>query len=109
MLRRIAVPVTSRANYARVKSVLLAIRGHLDLDLQLVVVAPHSKDGTSLLRCINTDEFVVKERISLGDLPSDSQAMAAATGNLVKRLSAVFGNLAPNIVVVLADRFDSSE
>ncbi|MDQ3372176.1 MAG: UDP-N-acetylglucosamine 2-epimerase (hydrolyzing), partial [Actinomycetota bacterium] len=37
--RKVCVVVASRANYARIKSVLAAVRDHPDLELQLVVGA----------------------------------------------------------------------
>ena len=106
--RKICVVVASRANYARVKSVLRAIKRRKDLDLQLIVGASVllyrfgkavnviSKDGFRPVRSIY---YVVE-----GETPS---TQAKSTGLGIIELATAFDDLKPDIVVTVADRFET--
>ena len=106
--RRICVVVASRANYARVKSLLEAVRDHPDLELQLVA-------GASLVleRFGNAVEVMVMDGftpdatirfIIEGETPA---TMAKSTGLGLLELPTVFELLRPDIVVTVADRFET--
>jgi UDP-N-acetylglucosamine 2-epimerase len=56
MSRKICVVVTARPSYSRVKSVLIAIKNHPELELQLVVAA-----SALLSRYGSAVEFIEKD------------------------------------------------
>ncbi|RXJ68993.1 UDP-N-acetylglucosamine 2-epimerase (hydrolyzing) [Halarcobacter ebronensis] len=106
--RKVCVVITARPSYARIKTALIAIKNHPDLELQLVLA------GSALLdrygnasKIIEKDGFEVTEKIYNileGETPT---AMAKTTGIAILELSTVFFNLKPDIVVTIADRFET--
>ena len=106
--RKVCVVVTARPSYSRVKTALQAIKDHPDLELQLVLA------GSALLdrygnasKVIEGDGFEVIEKIYNileGETPS---SMAKTTGLAIMELSTTFQNLKPDLVVTIADRFET--
>ncbi len=106
--RKICVVVASRANYGRIKSVLTAINNHPGLELQLIVGASAllhrfgsvidiiKKDGFK----VDTSAYIIVE----GENPT---TMAKSTGLAVIELAGHFERLAPDIVLTVADRFET--
>ncbi|HEU4589067.1 MAG TPA: UDP-N-acetylglucosamine 2-epimerase [Gemmatimonadales bacterium] len=106
--RRVCVVVTARASYSRIKTVLRAIQQHADLDLQLVVAASALLDryGTAV-HYIEADGFHVSARVHMVLEGGNPATMAKTTGIGLLELATVFGNLGPDIVVTVADRFET--
>lgn len=106
--RRICVVVASRANYGRIKTVIEGVQKHPDLELQLVVAASAMLDRYgSAIDVIRQDGFepdAVAYLIIEGENPT---TMAKSTGLALIELSTIFENLAPDIVVTVADRFET--
>lgn len=106
--RKVCVVITARPSYARIKTALQAIKEHEKLDLILVLA------GSSLLdrygnaaKIIEKDGFEVSEKIYNiieGEAPT---AMAKTTGMAILELSTTFANLKPDVVVTIADRFET--
>lgn len=108
MKRKICVVVHSRANYGRIKSVMRAINNHSDLELQLLVgsSALLYRFG-SVIDIIRGDGFkenAVVHSILEGETPT---TMAKSTGMAITELATHFENLKPDIVVTVADRFET--
>lgn len=104
--KKICVPVLSRANYGRLKSVLLHIKKHPLLELQLIVGASALLERYGCLKQIEADGFKIDSKIYCvieGDRPS---CMASTTGFLTSQLSTLFPLLKPDIVLVHADRYE---
>lgn len=106
--RKIAVVVTARPSYSRVKTVLTAIDKHPDLKLQLVVAASALLDRYgSAVNYIEKDGFKIAARV-FNVLEGENLAAAAKTTGIgILELSSVFDNLKPDIVVTVADRFET--
>lgn len=106
--RKICVVITARPSYSRIKTALLAIQAHPDLELQLVIA------GSALLdRYGNAADFIVRDGFKIdekvfmvleGENPT---AMAKTTGLGVMELANVFYNLRPDAVITIADRFET--
>ena len=106
--RKICVVVTARPSYSRIKTALQAIKDHPKLELQLVVA------GSALLErygsavdYIEKDGFKITEKVFIvleGDTP---MSMAKTTGLGVLELANVFYNLKPDMVMTIADRFET--
>jgi len=106
--RKICVVITARPSYARVKTALIAINEHPDLELQLVVAgsALLGRYGNAI-EVIEADGFKVVEKVYNvleGETPT---AMAKTTGLALMELSNVFYNLQPDVVISIADRFET--
>jgi UDP-hydrolysing UDP-N-acetyl-D-glucosamine 2-epimerase len=106
--RRICVVVASRANYGRVKSVLTAIKANPRLELQVIVGA-----SALLHRFGNVVEIMRKDGIKPnavvyliveGENPT---TMAKSTGLGIIELATQFENLRPDVVLTVADRFET--
>lgn len=106
--RKICVVVTARPSYARVKTALHAIKKHPELELQLVLAGSALLDRYgNAAKVIEKDGFEVTEKIYNileGETPT---AMAKTTGIAIMELATVFHNLKPDIVVTIADRFET--
>jgi len=106
--RKVCVVVASRANYARVKTVLEAVRDHPELELQLVAGASVVLERFgNALEVMTLDGFVPDATIRFiieGETPS---TMAKSTGLGLLELPTVFELLQPDIVVTVADRFET--
>lgn len=107
-MRKICVVVASRANYGRVKPVLKAIDEHPNLELQLIVSA-----SMLLERCGRASDVVAADGfkplkqlyyILEGDEPI-IQAKSTALG--IIELSTAFDELKPDVVITVADRFET--
>ncbi len=106
--RRICVIVASRANYARVKSVLTAIQDHERLELQLVVGASallyRFGEAVEVIKADGFPVVATTYTIVEGENPT---TMAKSTGLGIIELATLFENLKPDIVLTVADRFET--
>ena len=106
--RKVCVVVTARPSYARVKTALKAINEHKDLELQLVIAGSALLDRYgNAISVIEEDGFKVAEKVYNvleGETPT---AMAKTTGLALMELSNVFYNLQPDVVISIADRFET--
>jgi UDP-hydrolysing UDP-N-acetyl-D-glucosamine 2-epimerase len=106
--RKIAVVITARPSYSRVKTVLAAIQEHPDLELQLVVAASALLDRYgSAVNYIEKDGFTIAAKVFNVLEGENLTAAAKTTGIGILELSTVFDNLKPDIVVTVADRFET--
>ena len=107
-MRKICVVITARPSYSRIKTALTAIQNHPDLELQLVVA------GSALLGrygnavdYIKRDGFNITEKVYMVLEGENPTSMAKTTGLGVMELSNVFFNLQPDVVITIADRFET--
>jgi UDP-hydrolysing UDP-N-acetyl-D-glucosamine 2-epimerase len=106
--RKIAVVITARPSYSRVKTVLTAINKHPELELQLIVAASALLDryGSAVNYIVN-DGFEIAAKVFNVLEGENLTAAAKTTGIGILELSTVFDNLKPDIVVTVADRFET--
>jgi UDP-hydrolysing UDP-N-acetyl-D-glucosamine 2-epimerase len=104
----VCVVVASRANYARIKTALEAVRDHPDLELQLVAGASLVLERFgNALEVLTMDGFAPDATIRFiieGETPA---TMAKSTGLGLLELPTVFELLQPDVVVTVADRFET--
>ncbi len=107
-VRKVCIVVNSRANYARIKSVMHAVQRHNRLELQLVVGASallyRYGNVVDLIRADGFEPSAVVYSIVEGENPT---TMAKSTGMGIIELSTQFENLRPDIVLTVADRFET--
>jgi UDP-hydrolysing UDP-N-acetyl-D-glucosamine 2-epimerase len=102
------VVVNSRANYGRIKSFLRAVQSHPDLDLQLIVGASALlyRFG-SVIDVIRHDGFepdAIVHSVVEGETPV---TMAKSVGLGTIELATHFEALAPDVVLTVADRYET--
>lgn len=106
--RKICVVITARPSYSRVKTLLSAIQAHSELELQLVVAASALLERYgSAINFIEKDGFKVSARVFNVLEGENLTAAAKTTGIGILELSTVFDNLCPDVVVTIADRFET--
>jgi UDP-hydrolysing UDP-N-acetyl-D-glucosamine 2-epimerase len=106
--RKICVVITARPSYSRIKTALQAIQQHSDLELQIVVAASALLDRYgSAVNYIEQDGFQITARVFNVLEGENLTAAAKTTGIGILELSTVFDNLHPDIVVTVADRFET--
>lgn len=106
--RKICVVITARPSYSRVKTALQAIKDHPELELQLVAAgsALLGRYG-SAVEYIESDGFEIAEKVFMVLEGENKTAMAKTTGLGVMELATVFYKLEPDMVVTIADRFET--
>jgi UDP-hydrolysing UDP-N-acetyl-D-glucosamine 2-epimerase len=107
MKRRIAVVTTSRADYGHLYWPLKDLSARRDVELQLVVMGPHlSPEFGNTVGEIERDRFEIAARVECL-LSSDSDVgMAKTIGVAVLGLADVLGRLRPDILLLIADRYE---
>lgn len=106
--RKICVVITARPSYSRVKTALKAINEHDMLELQLILAGSALLDRYgSAVTVIEKDGFEITEKIYNVLEGESPMSMAKTTGISIMELATAFYNLKPDIVVTIADRFET--
>jgi UDP-hydrolysing UDP-N-acetyl-D-glucosamine 2-epimerase len=106
--RKIAVVVTARPSYSRIKTALKAIKDHPNLELQLVVAASALLDRYgSAVKYIENDGFDITAKVFNVLEGENLTAAAKTTGIGIIELASVFESITPDVVVTVADRFET--
>lgn len=108
MKRKVCVVITTRGNYAKTKSVMKAILEHPDLELQLILgggaVLPKYGDLTGKIRM---DGFEIQRVLHFLIEGENLVTMTQSAGLATIEMARAFNDLNPNIVLVIADRFEA--
>ncbi len=108
MKRKVCVLVTARPSYSRIKSALKSIADHPDLELQLVVAASALLDRYgAAVRSIEHDGFAIAARVYMVVEGENLVTSAKSTGLGLVELATVLDNLKPDVVVTVADRYET--
>ncbi len=108
MKRKVCVVVTARPSYSRVKTALMAIKNHPELELQLVVAASALLDRYgSTINYIEEDGFTITERVYMVIEGATLTTSAKTTGIGIMELSTTFDNLKPDVVCTIGDRYET--
>jgi UDP-hydrolysing UDP-N-acetyl-D-glucosamine 2-epimerase len=107
MKRRIAVITTSRADYGHLYWPLRDLAEHEQVDLKLVVLGSHlSAEFGHTVQEIEKDGFEIDARIECL-LSSDSDVgMAKTIGVAMLSLADHFGQMRPDLLLLIADRYE---
>lgn len=108
MKRRICFVVNSRANYARIKTAIIACKNHKALETFVIVGA-----SGVLYRFGNVSELIEQDGIKIESKlytvveGNDPVAMAKTTGLSLIDLAQEFLRIKPDVVVTVADRYET--
>ncbi len=105
--RKVCVVLTTRGNYAKMKSVIAGIHAAPDLELQLILggMVVLEKYGR-ILQTLEGRELPVARTINFVIEGESLVTMAKSSGLAVTEFSTAFEDLKPDVVVVIADRFE---
>ena len=107
-IKKICIVVNSRANYARIKSVLIGINKRKYLKLILVVGA-----SATLFRFGEVDKVIKKDGFNIDDRifsvveGNDLIGMSKTIGLSIIELSNILRKKKPDLVVAIADRYEN--
>lgn len=108
MPRKICVVVNSRANYGRIKSVMREIVRHPRTELQLIVGASALLDRFgNVASILQQDGFEISARLYSIVEGENLVTMAKSTGMAIIELASLFEQLKPDVVLTVADRFET--
>ncbi len=106
-LRHVAVVSSSRADYSHLHWVLHEIRASERLELSLIVCGSHLSDtfGETIDE-IEADGFEVAGSVACLAPGDDDLAMASTIGEAVLGLTRVLGDMRPDLLLLIADRYE---
>lgn len=105
--RKICVIIANRANYSSIKSVMIAVKDHPELELQLIVGSSALLERFgSVVDLIRKDGFVPDATFHMIVEGENPATMAKSAGLGLLELSTLFQNLKPDIVIAVGDRFE---
>ena len=108
MKKKICVVVNNRANYARIKSLLIEITKIKKFDLNILLGA-----SAILTRFGNVDKIIKSDGLKIsGKIYSivegeNLATMSKSTGLAIIETTTYFENIRPDVVIVIADRFEN--
>ncbi len=108
MKKKIAVLIVDRANYGRLLPILKELRNDPNVELQIIC------SGTMLLdrfgraeRIVEEDGFTISSRVYMELEGSNPVTMAKSIGIAVMEFTNEFQRLAPEILLVIGDRYEA--
>jgi UDP-hydrolysing UDP-N-acetyl-D-glucosamine 2-epimerase len=106
--RKVCVVITARPSYSRIRTALAAIRDHADLELQLVVAASALLERYgNAAKVIEREGFKIDRSVYMVLEGESLVASAKTTGLGLGELATVFNDLKPDMVVTIADRYET--
>lgn len=108
MPRKICVSILSRANYGRAKSILRSIQLREDLELQVLVGGSANLERFgNVADILNADGFEITESLNFAVEGNSTAAMVQTCGLGVIQIGAALKRLKPDVVVTIADRYET--
>ncbi|MFY0591793.1 UDP-N-acetylglucosamine 2-epimerase [Roseivirga sp.] len=106
--KKIGVVITARASYSRCKTALEAIRDHESLELMLIVTASAllGRFGNAA-KVMEDDGFTITARVYNVVESGNLTGQVKTTGLGMIELANVFDSLKPDVVVTIADRYET--
>jgi len=107
-MRKVCVVLSARPSYSRIKSALGAINNHKDLELQLVLTASSLLDKYGeVIKNVKADNYKVSAEVFMLIEGETLLTSAKTTGLGIIEIANVFNQLKPDIVVTIADRYET--
>jgi UDP-hydrolysing UDP-N-acetyl-D-glucosamine 2-epimerase len=108
MTKRICIPLTTRGNYAKMKTTMRALSERDDVELRVVLGGPlldatYGDYGDLLAR----DGFTVADTLDYLDPDTDLSGMTRSSANCMLAMQGVIARHKPNWVVIVADRYEA--
>lgn len=106
--RKITVVITARPSYSRIKTLLTAIKESSKLELSIIVggSALLQKFGKTVKQ-IEEDGFNVDALVNYAIEGNTPETTSKSTGMAIVEITSAFSALKPNLVITIADRFET--
>ena len=107
-MRKVCVVIGSRANYSSIKSALMAIKDHPNLELQIIAnsSAVLERYG-NVANLIENDGFLINQKFYMVVEGENPTTMAKTTGLGLLEIPTIFEKLKPDIVFTIGDRYET--
>lgn len=102
--RKICIACLNRAEYSRLKTVLVGLSARPEIESQTVILKTRYSNNRILFE---EDGFPITEEVELPLGERDLLNAARAVGQLTHRLAEVFSRLRPDILIILGDRYEA--
>lgn len=107
-MRKVCVVTSNRAEYWLLKPLLLHLQNSQHIQLQLVVAGAHlSSEFGGTVNLIKEERFLIDSEVECLPESDDALGMIEAITKGVSGFSRAFQKLAPDIIVILGDRFET--
>lgn len=108
MTKRICIPLTTRGNYAKMKTTMRALSERDDVELRIVLGGPlldaaYGDYGDLLAR----DGFNVDDTLDYLDPDTDLSGMTRSSANCMLAMQGVIARQKPDWVMIVADRYEA--
>lgn len=103
---RVAVVITARPSYSRVKTVLENLKGNCTLQV-IAAASALARNYGNVAEQIEADGFSITRRVPCLLETNDPSGMALTTSTALHSLTNVFMDLKPDKVVTIADRYET--
>ena len=106
--RKVCVVVTARPSYSRIKTALLELKKNEDVELQLVVAASALLERFgNAIAVMEKDGFEITAKAYTLLEGEKLSSMAKTAGLGILELSNIFLNIRPDVVITIADRYET--
>lgn len=106
-MRKICVVISARASYARIKTMLENIEQNENLSLEIILIGSSILEKYGDISASVEAKFKNVFKIHTSFEPGSASAMAKSTGVSIIELSNYFSNSKPDIVITIADRYET--
>ncbi|NEQ45392.1 MAG: UDP-N-acetylglucosamine 2-epimerase (hydrolyzing) [Leptolyngbya sp. SIOISBB] len=106
-MRKVCVVITARTSYTKIKPILTALQQRPDVELQVVCAASAVLERYGKVeKIVEKDGFVINERIYMLLEAETLLTTAKSAGVGVGEFAGAFDRLKPDVVLVMADRYE---
>lgn len=106
-MRKVCVVLTARTSYTKIKPILTALKASKDVDLQVVCAASAVLERFGRVeKTVERDGFTINEKIYMILEAETLLTTAKSTGVGLIEFAGAFDRLRPDVVVVMADRYE---
>jgi UDP-hydrolysing UDP-N-acetyl-D-glucosamine 2-epimerase len=108
MPRRICIPLTTRGNYAKMKSTMRALADDGSVELCTIIGGPLLDAGYGdYAAIIEADGFTIDDRLDYLDTATDLAGMTRSAGACLLAMQAAIARHEPDWVMIVADRYEA--
>jgi len=106
-MRRICIVLTTRGNFAKMKTTMAAIVDHPGLELLLVVGGALLNRQVAILEEIEQEGYSIDATLDYMMASETPEAIGASAALCLARASDMLSRLRPDVLMVIADRYES--
>ncbi len=105
---KIAVVINNRANYARIRSFLVEAKRNPNAELKIVLAgSSHLEKFGNITKILKSDGLKIDYKLHTVVEGNEPLCMAKTTSNTLNEVSTTLSTINPDVVIVIADRFEN--